>query len=220
MKDFNKKTGIIAFSALLSAVFLLSVSCSKTQPEISYGFIKLVLYQGETKPVENFSFFIIGEDSDGFENLEELYLFHDKEQLRWHFKSDEWISYSEGDKTWIGSRSITMHEGSLPRGVFRAVLVNKGGERGERNFTFDAVIIYPFPQFEVENGFYNIKSEWPSNSLVCYDRSGSYITTIPLGLLSGSISDLNIPAAVSTAALWADDASIFCSAFTNVVPIR
>ncbi|MDR0443199.1 MAG: hypothetical protein LBH44_07335 [Treponema sp.] len=197
------------------------LACSRTKPEIPYGFMQLVLYQGETRPQELFSFFIIAEDEDGHENLEEMYLYHDREQLRWHIKSDEWVNYSQDGRNWIGTRSIAMQEGqSLPRGVYRVVLLNKGGEKGERNFTFDGDVRYPFPELNITDGSYLIKSEWPVNRLVCYDTAGNYITTIEVQSLSGSVSQLGIPSNVRTAALWTEDADYFCSAFTNVVPTQ
>jgi len=208
------------FFIFLALFFALAVSCSRTKPEITFGFIQLVLYQGETEPFEQYSFFIIPEDDDGIENLDELFLFHDREQLRWNIKSDEWISYTQDEKTWIGTRSISVAEGGLPRGVYRAVLVNKGGERGERSFTYDGNARYPFPEIEVENGIYTIRSEWPANRLVCYDRSGNYVSTVEITALRGSVSQLNLPTSVRTAALWAEDSAYFCSAFTNVVSVR
>jgi hypothetical protein len=210
---------LVSFLAALAVILALS-SCSRTKPEISFGFLQLVLYQEETRPQEHYSFFIIPEDDDGIENLEELYLYNDKEQLRWHIKSDEWISYTQDQKTWIGTRSITVREGRLPRGVYRAVLVNKGGEKGERNFTFDGNARFPFPELEITDGVYTIKSQWPANRLVCYDRSGNYSATVELTSLKGSVSQLNLPSSASTAALWAEDEAYFCSAFTNVVSVQ
>ena len=198
----------------------MSVSCSRTKPEIPFGFIHLVLYQGDTGPQEHYSFFIIADDEDGIENLDELYLYNDREQLRWHIKNDEWTSYNQGEQTWIGSRSITVREGSLPRGIFRAVLVNKGGERGERSFTYDGDARFPFPELEIEDGFYTVKSEWPINRFVGYDRTGNYSTTVELPSLTGTVSQLNLPSAVRTVVLWTEDPAYFCSAFTNVVPVN
>ena len=215
-----KRIQHISFLAALFFVFMTAVSCSKTKPEITFGFIQLVLYQGETGPQEHYSFFVIPEDDDGIENLEELYLYHDREQLRWHIKSDEWISYTQDERTWIGTRSITIREGDLPRGVYRAVLVNKGGEKGERNFTYDGSVRYPFPELEITNGIYTINSEWPSNRLVCYDREGNYVITVELRSLTGNVSLLELPSSVRTAALWAEDSAYFCSAFTNVASVR
>jgi len=206
---------------ILTAALFFITACSTSKPDISYGFMQLVLYQGDAGTEEYFTFFIVGEDEDGSENLDELYLYHDKEQLRWKLTSNDWISYVQDGRTWIGTRSIAAHSGlKLPRGVFRAVLVNKGGERGEREFIFDANARYPFPQFDVNNEMYNIKSQWPSNHLLCFDRSGNYTSTVELTSLSGSISQLNLPNTVRSVALWAQDEVYFTSALTNVVTIR
>jgi len=218
MKNLSKKTYYVFIIAVLLAVF--SVSCTRSEPEITFGFIKLVLYQGEEGPTEQFSFFIIPEDEDGIDNLDELYLYHDREQLRWHIKSDEWVRSRHDGKDWIGTRSLAISEGSLPRGVFRAVLVNKGGESSQRTFTYDGNVRFPFPELEITDGVYNVRSQWPVNRLVCYDSSGTYTNTVVLSSLSGNISQLGLPSGVRTAALWAEDEINFCSAFTDVVPLN
>ncbi|MDR0290402.1 MAG: hypothetical protein LBI06_05645, partial [Treponema sp.] len=79
---------------VLIVLAALAASCSRTEPKITFGFIELVYYQDREKPLERFSFFVIPEDEDGIENLEDLYLYHDREQLRWHLKSDNWITYT------------------------------------------------------------------------------------------------------------------------------
>jgi len=218
MKKLTKKTYITVL-IFLAVILTFAISCSRSKPEISFGFMTLILYQAEPEPVERFSFFIIPEDEDGIENLDELYIYHDREQLRWKIKSDEWIRHSHEGKEWIGTRSLSVQEGSLPRGVFRAVLVNKGGESSERSFTFDGNVRYDFPEFTIIDGLYALKSDWPSNRLVCYDRSGNYIMTVNLPSRSGSISQLNLTQSVRTVALWAEDEVNFCSAFTNAVLI-
>jgi len=204
-------------------ILLLAVSCSRTEPKIAFGFIELIYYQDNNKPQERFSFFIIPEDEEGIENLADLYLYHDREQLRWHIKSEDWISYAHDGKTWIGSRSIAIGEDEiLPRGQYRAVLVNKGGEKSERNFSFDAPEDprFPFPTLDINNGQYTVNSQYPSNRLVCYDEQGSYVYTANLSTLSGQITDLNIPSNARTAALWAEDTQYFTSAYTYVTTIR
>ena len=204
-------------------LLLLAVSCSRTEPVITFGFIELVYYQDEGKPLERFSFFIIPEDEDGIENLEELYLYHDREQLRWHITSGDWITYVQDGTTWIGTRSIAIGEDErLPRGQFRAVLVNKGGEKSERNFTFDAPEEprFPFPALEITGGRYTVSSAYPSNRLVCYDEQGKYVFTVNLASLSGAVADLGIPSQARTAALWAEDTQYFTSAMTYVTALR
>jgi len=212
---------LVLFS--LAVFFLAAASCSRSEPTIAFGFIELVYYQDYDKPVERFSFFIIPEDEDGIENLEDLYLYHDREQLRWHIKSDDWVSYIHEGKTWIGSRSITADENeSLPRGLFRAVLVNKGGEKSERNFTFDAPQEprFPFPTLEISGGRYTVDSAYPANRLLCYDEQGNYIYSANLSRLNGSIDELDVPSQARTAALWAEDAQYFTSAVTYVTALR
>jgi len=204
-------------------ILLLAVSCSRTEPKIAFGFIELVYYQEKDKPQERFSFFIIPEDDEGVENLADLYLYNDREQLRWNIKSEDWVSYVQDGKTWIGTRSIVIGEDEiLPRGQYRAVLVNKGGEKSERNFSFDAPEEprFPFPSLEMSGGDYTVTSEYPSNRLVCYDDEGNYVFTANLTKLNGPVSELNIPSNARTAALWAEDTQYFTSAFTHVTYIR
>jgi len=214
---------IIRRISYILVLLLLAVSCSRTEPRITFGFIELVYYQDEEKPLERFSFFIIPEDDDGIENLEELYLYHDRDQLRWHIKSDDWVSYTNEGKTWIGTRSLAIDENEpLPRGQFRAVLVSKGGEKSERNFTFDAPQDprFPFPTLEISGGRYTVSSAYPSNRLVCYDEEGNHVFSVNLTGSYGLINDLGIPSQARSAALWAEDAQYFTSAITYVTPLR
>ena len=217
--QFRKYFLTISLAAFAAAAF----SCNRTEPTIAFGFIELVYYQDYDKPQERFSFFIIPEDDEGIENLEDLYLYHDRAQLRWHIKSDDWVSYTHEGKTWIGSRSIAVDDTEqLPRGQFRAVLVNKGGEKSERNFTFDAPEDprFPFPTLEISEGGYTVVSAYPANRLLCYDEQGSHVFTASLARLSGQVADLGIPSQARTAALWAEDAQYFTSAMTYVTAIR
>ena len=204
-------------------ILVLAVSCTRNEPKIAFGFIELVYYQDRNKPQERFTFFIIPEDEEGIDNLADLYLYHDREQLRWHINSEDWVSYVHDKKTWIGSRSIAIGEDEiLPRGQYRAVLVNKSGEKSERNFSFDAPEVprFPFPFLEISGGRYIVNSLYPSNRLVCYDDQGNYVHTVNLINLNGQLSELDIPPNARTVALWAEDTQYFTSAYTNVTTIR
>jgi hypothetical protein len=199
------------------------LSFSRNEPVISYGFISLNLYQEAERPQERLSFFVIAEDEDGIENLDELYLYHDWEQLRWQIKGEDWITYSQDGKTWIGSRSLAMERGeSFPRGQYRAVLINKGGERSQRNFSFDAPeeSRYPFPSLEISDGVYTVDSSYPENRFICYDNHGNYIASLKLVNLSGNVSELAVPQNARSVALWAEDTLYFTSALTNAASLR
>jgi hypothetical protein len=178
----------------------------------------------EQKPVERYSFFVLPEDDDGLENLADLYLHHDREGLRWFLSSADWISLTDGDgKTWIGSRNIAMLDDEmLPRGQYRAVLINKGGEKAERRFTFDAPEDprYPFPYLRIAEGKYSVDSRYPVHHLVVYDQQGSVLEIRSLPGLEGSLQELKLPGSGRNAALWAEDPEYHVSALTEAVPLR
>jgi len=207
----------------LLCVMTFCFSCSRTEPQIHYGFIELVYYPGSSGPEERYSFFILPEDDDGVENLSELYLYHDREGLRWLITSEDWIEYEEAGRIWIGSRSIAMPDGNpLPRGQYRARLVNKGGESTERNFTYDGPESspYPFPRLSVEEGYYTVESQYPVNHFVCYDQQGRAVQTLTVMEKEGSIRGVNFMSSVRTVAVWAEDPDYRLSAITEAVSIR
>jgi hypothetical protein len=152
----------------------LYASCSQANPEVLYGFLNLSYYSPSD---ERLSFFVLPQDADGFEDLGDLYLYNDAAGLSWHLTPADWVQYQDGDNIWIGSRSLAMpDEAPLPRGAYRAVLVDKGGAEGERTFSLDAPETprHPFPGFTVDRGTgsYSISSGYPSNRLICYDGEG------------------------------------------------
>jgi len=215
------RRGLRAVSAALFAAMLaapLALSCSREEPRILYGFIELVY-----RPEERFTFFVIAEDDDGIDNLSELYLYHDRQGLRWTLNADDWIRFDQDGQTWIGARGLAMSDGEpFPRGQYRAVLVNKGGERGERAFTFDGPVEprFPFPVFTIEDGQYALTSGYPVNRLLCYDQSGGFVQIAPIPAASGPVSALGLPGGVRTVALWAEDAERRTSAVTGAVSVR
>jgi hypothetical protein len=212
--------GLLLFLCPLAAGFF---SCNRTEPRINYGFIELVYFQGEEGPEERYSFFILPEDEDGMENLEELYLYHDREGLRWTLGSEDWVYYEEEGKTWIGSRAIAMRDNEgLPRGQYRAVLINKGGEKSERTFTFDGPPEprYPFPYLLAAEGRYRVDSRYPEGSFLCYDGEGVLLQTIPVPSAEGLLSELKLSGEAKSLALWARDGELRCSALTEAVPLR
>jgi hypothetical protein len=207
----------------LFACLVILFSCSRTEPKISFGFLELVYYQGSAGPEERFTFFVLPEDDDGMENLAELQLRYDREGLRWVLTPEDWVSFEEEGRFWVGSRSIAMlgNEG-LPRGLYRAVLINKGGEKSERAFAFDAPEYsrFPFPVLRINDGWYQIESQYPSNKFICYDAQGNVIHVLGLSDPGGPLSSLGIPQDTRSIALWAEDPEYLSSAMTNLVSAR
>ena len=208
---------------LLLALALAGISCSRSAPTISYSSLRLVIYQQEGGTYQRYSFFVLPHDEDGLEDLDELYLYHDREGLAWRLSSEDWLSFSIDGNTWVGSHSIAMNgEEPLPRGQFRAVIVDKGGERSERLIGFDAPQNprFAFPLFTVAEGRYVLESGYPEHFLVCYNEQGAFLQTLQLNAREGSLESLSLPQEALTAALWAEDGEYQTAALTTVVPLR
>jgi len=209
---------------LIPALGLLLVffSCSRAEPRILYVFIEKAYIWGTESPEVQYSFFILCEDDDGIENLSELHLFHDREGLRWLFTPENWVHFEEGGRDWIGSRNLAMYDGAtLPRGQFRAVLVNLGGETTERNFAFDIPVIspHPFPSLSIGDGQFRIESQYPVNRLMIFDDLGNIAEVFTPAALEGRIHDWPILHNTLAAALWAEDPVYRTSAVTAAVPL-
>jgi hypothetical protein len=213
----------VFFFAWIPLFVFSALSCSRAEPNIAFGTLRLVYFQGAQGPEERFSFFVIPEDEDGDEDLADLYLYHDREGLCWHLTSGDWVTLQGEGQTWIGSRNIAMIDNSaLPRGQFRAVLVDKGGEQSERLFSFDAPqeARHPFPFLHIDEGYYRIESEYPEHYFICYDGSGAFLRNIPVTVLEGELASLDLPRETRAVALWAEESEYFTSALTDVVSTR
>jgi hypothetical protein len=207
--------------AFLALVCLFS--CSRTEPRIPFGFMELTYYPGEARPQERFSFFFIAEDDDGMANLEELRLYHDRDGLEWILSHEDWVYLEEGERYWIGSRSIAMIEdGTLPRGLYGAVLFNKGGEKTEQLFTFDAPENprFPYPSFRLEGSNFSINSQYPENFFIVYDQQGNIVRTIPVVNTFGNTFELELPNNARLLALWARDEVYHTSALTEALALN
>ncbi|MDR2072400.1 MAG: hypothetical protein LBP60_03080 [Spirochaetaceae bacterium] len=198
-------------------------SCSQAEPEIRYGSLELVYHQNGGNPTERFTFFVLPQDNDGVEDLEELWLYHDWAGLSWHLTSRDWITQTVDGKLWIGSRAIAMEDNSpLPRGQFRAILVDKGGSRSERLLSFDAPPEQSgeFPLLILSGDRYRIVSRYPEQNLLVYDDKGLYLLTVSPPAPEGNISALGLPSQAESLALWSRDPARSVSAFTDIVSLH
>jgi hypothetical protein len=228
MKDDCKELDVRKYflSALSGFVFFLLfgfASCSRSAPAIEFSTISLNYIEGDSAPLLALSFFVLANDDDGYDDLAELRLYNDYDGLLWSFTPETWMRYDEAGNTWLGSRKIAMADGEVfPSGQYRAVLIDKGGERMERVFGFEVPSIprYPFPKLTVADGNYTIDSEYPDSYFLCYSTDGSYRNSVKLESKTGSIASLRLGSDVLSVALWAHDSIHSTSALTKMTPIR
>jgi hypothetical protein len=208
--------------AALAACFL-AAACSRAEPVIQYQYAQLVYYETADGVEERLTFFVLPDDPDGLEDLDELWLYHDGEGLSWRILRTDWIERREDGKLWIGVYGLAPPSGEkLPAGLYRAVIIDKGGERSERTFGFEIPQTphYPFPQITVAEGTYTIMTDYPELFFTGYGEDGAYLTTIAVPALTGRIADLPFSSPVTSFSLWANDPERTTAAFTIAHPVK
>ena len=125
--------------ALCLAASTLIISCAGESPEILQLTHQVVLFHDLENQVnqERLSLFAAVDDADGLDDLESLYLIHDKEELYWKLDAENWETSTFQKTTWIGGNSFITADGSvLPRGTYRVLLRDFSGQSFEQTFDF------------------------------------------------------------------------------------
>jgi hypothetical protein len=222
---FFRKAKKAGAKMIFPVVLLLwgTVSCSRAEPVIRFQAMKLVYYQNETGFDERLTFFVLPDDPDGPEDVDELYLYHDLEGLSWYLTSADWVQRQQDNRLWIGAYGLAPPPGEkLPSGLYRAVVIDKGGEKSERTFGFEVPDTphYPFPELAVEDGAYTIKCDYPEMYFLGFGSDGAYLSTVTASAFSGRVADLRFANNIASFALWADDSERSTAALTNTYPVR
>jgi hypothetical protein len=218
----HPKRRAAGMTAVLAGCFL-AAACSRAEPVIQYQFAQLVYYENADGFEERLTFFVLPDDPDGLDDLDELWLYHDGEGLAWRMTRADWVERQEDGKLWIGVYGLAPPSGEkLPGGLYRAVIIDKGGERSERTFGFEVPQTphYPFPQLSIAEGIYTIKTDYPALFFTGYGEDGAYLTTIAVSELTGRVADLRFSSPVISFALWADDPERSTAAFTKTYPVK
>jgi hypothetical protein len=207
----------------LSLALLALAACSRAEPTILFQATKLVYYQAETGYEERLTFFVLPDDPDGPEDIDELTLYHDLEGLSWKMTIADWIQRQQDNRLWIGAYDLAPPPGEkIPSGLYRAVIIDKAGEKSERTFGFEVPETphYPFPELTVTDGEYTIKNEYPEQHFIGFAEDGSYLVTVPVPAFSGQVKALRFANNVVRFALWADDPERSTAALTNSYPAK
>lgn len=172
---------------------------------------------------EQLSLFVLAQDEDGKEDLDSLYIIHDEQQLYWTLSSSDWLTISKDGQLWVGSHSISMVDAQpIPRGLYRLILTDQGGEQSERTIALDAPLQsrYPFPQLQIQGDSFTIRSIYPKHTLLCYDAGGTMILSVSLASLSGNLKGLRLPQTAYALALYAEDPDANLGALTKTVLLK
>jgi hypothetical protein len=171
-------TGKIIRSSLLAALVIgTAASCSSKPPEIKTVIWLMVLHPAEPSgKIEKLSFFANCADEDGFEDVETLYLVNERQELFWKFTKDNWARRDQGGDVWIGSNGITDPETkSFPRGTYRLICIDRGGERTERDVSVSPPDTsgIELPTASVAGDSITAKTILPNCVILFYDKSGN-----------------------------------------------
>jgi hypothetical protein len=182
---------------LMIAAFLLFafVSCAVNPPGFVSTSHRLIVLEtdGTGKREERLSFFASLGDQDGIADIEYLYVIHDETELAWTLTVDNWVRKEEGDSVWLGSNGLRPgDEGLMPRGKYRAVVVDKAGERDEWIFSLSAPATkdYSLPAIRLLGSQLTLDSPYQVNTLFFLDPADNPIKTVGLNPGTSSLDDL------------------------------
>jgi hypothetical protein len=195
---------ILSLRAIL-LVFLILIGCSGGPPDILDVFyrVNLVNDQEQGMIYQKLSLFIMPDDPDGYEDLDLIYLIHDKEELFWTLDSQSWQKVSNGRESWIGSNSFCMPDNSdLPQGTYRILLKDLSGEKAETQIflRMDSVdkLELKFPDAAVRDGRIFVESAYEENQILIYERGNVFRHSfsyseggLALGEIFSTVEDLS-----------------------------
>jgi hypothetical protein len=180
------------FTVLLAVILS---SCAVNPPGFVSTSHRLVVHplDGAGQREERLSFFASLRDKDGIGDIEYLYILHDESELFWTLTLDNWIRREESDSVWLGSNGLEPgDEGLMPRGRYRAVVVDKAGERDERIFNLSAPVTadYALPVLRRTGSQLTLESPYQVNTLFFLDPAGNPVKTVGINPGTSSLDVL------------------------------
>ncbi|MFH2113348.1 MAG: hypothetical protein ABIJ86_02425, partial [Spirochaetota bacterium] len=158
-------------------------SCAVNPPGFVSTSHRLILLASDStgQREERLSFFASIRDQDGVGDIDYLYVMHDESELFWTLTVDNWIQKDEGDSVWLGSNGLEPGDvGLMPRGRYRAVVVDKAGERDERIFNLSAPVSkdYALPAIRLVGNQLTLDSPYQVNNLFFLDPADNPVKTV------------------------------------------
>ena len=181
--------------ALTAAMLVLhAAACSVAPPAFMSVDYRLVVQPDDETGArdERLSVFASVSDGDGVNDLEYLYVIHDGEELCWTLTMENWERRDEGSSVWLGLNGLDSPGTAMPRGVYRLVLVDRAGQRAERNFSLSApeTSAYDIPSIKLSENSVTLVSPYPANTAFFIDAGGNIVRTAPLSKGTTSLDSL------------------------------
>ncbi len=184
MNTLAKSMSVRSHAIALALLCVPLVACSVAPPVFMAQGTRLLVVatDAEGGRDERLSFFTSVADGDGVDDIELLYIVHDGEELCWTLEPATWQRSDEGASVWVGSNTLDAPGPTIPRGQYRAILIDKAGERGESTFLINApeTSVYDIPSVRLSGTSITVGSPYPSNTAFFLDSGGNVTKTIPV----------------------------------------
>ncbi len=181
MRKPGLKTAFLAAALVASVTSFLG--CTANVPKVLALDSRLIVYAGDSSGgrSERLTVFASIKDSDGKEDISEMYIIHDDSELYWHLNGENWISKDESGGFWVGGNGLAGPAPDLPRGIYRVLVVDRAGERVERTFSLNApdTSAYELPSVTAQGTESMVfTSKYATNTVFFFDAGSNVVKTV------------------------------------------
>lgn len=122
--------------ALAIACLVALVSCSHAPPQVYQVFsqVNRVWDPAGRTWSARLSVFVQAASADGTKVFDRLHLIHDGQQIVFTLGANQWTDVTRPGEFWVGSNDLSLADGTVPTGSWRALLVTRSGQRVETAF--------------------------------------------------------------------------------------
>jgi len=115
-----------------------TVGCELNPPDLQQLFWQRTIFEDREADAvyAMLSVYVQAQDADGDEDLDALFVIHDRERLFWSLDPDSWEEVTRTGARWIGSNTLTVaNGGDFPVGEYRVVVQDAAGEVDQESFS-------------------------------------------------------------------------------------
>ena len=145
---------------------------------------RLILYPGENGiPEERLSMFIAVRDKDGIGDIDQVFIYTVTAELLWSLTSANWTIHKDAGEYWIGSNGLVSPSGIIPRDTYTIEIIDKAGEKIQKQMAILAPQKLPGNLPAVSNGAQPgtllIQSDYTQLTLFIFDSGNNVIKAFP-----------------------------------------